>query len=254
MSISMTCCAYHSSNKSKKLIIAVYKMCDLIHYLGRSVGSKDFEMLGHDLAQGNMARVCPETLPLYIVGKGIGESITEISCLNLRGELRIRCLENIRDKEESTLANLRAKKYVELLSLQWGSGNEEKIVKLATGSTSYEVCREVDGTSRSLQRDNDIVVECILECLHPHVNLKKLYIKGYPGFKFPDWDLHNLVLIVLINCRGCDTLPTLGKLPFLKTLCLQGMDGVTHIGEEFCGVETLKFPSLEELTIRDLPA
>lgn len=115
-----------------------------------------------------------QTLPLYIVGKEIGESISEIICLNLRGELSIRCLENIRDKEEATLANLRAKKYVELLSLQWGRGNEEKIVKLATGSTSYEVCREVDGTSRSLQSDNDIVVECILECLHPHVNLKKL--------------------------------------------------------------------------------
>ncbi|XP_075074854.1 putative disease resistance protein RGA3 [Nicotiana tabacum] len=79
---------------------------------------------------GNLAQL--QTSSLYTVGKGIGESITEISCLNLRGELRIRCLENIRDKEEAILANLRAKKYVELLRFQWGSGNEEKIVKLAT--------------------------------------------------------------------------------------------------------------------------
>ncbi|PHT41698.1 hypothetical protein CQW23_20552 [Capsicum baccatum] len=200
---------------------------------------------------GNLVHL--QTLPLYIVGKGIGESITEISSPNLRGELSIRCLENIKDKEEAKLANLRAKKYVDLLRFQWGSGNEENIVKLETGSTSYEVCQEVDGTSRSLSRDNDNVVEGILECLQPHVNLKKLYIKGYPGFKFPDWDLPNLVLIALINCRGCGNLPALGKLPFLKTLYLQGMDGVTHIGEEFYGGKTLIFPSLEDLTIKDLP-
>ncbi|KAG5625332.1 hypothetical protein H5410_010550 [Solanum commersonii] len=197
---------------------------------------------------GNLVQL--QTLPLYIVGKGIGESISEISSPHIRGELSIRGLENIRDKEEATLANMRAKKYVELLRLQWGS---ENIVRMSTGSTSYEVCREVDGTSRSLSRDNDNVVEGIIECLQPHVNLKKLYIKGYPGFRFPDWDLPNLVLIALINCRGCDTLPTFGKLPFLKTLYLQGMDRVTHIGEEFYGGEPLKFPSLEDLTIKDLP-
>ncbi|KAG5624944.1 hypothetical protein H5410_010162 [Solanum commersonii] len=124
---------------------------------------------------------------------------------------------------------------------------------MSTRSTSYEVCREVDGISRSLSRDNDNVVEGIIECLQPHVNLKKLYIKGYPGFRFLDWDLPNLVLIVLINCRGCDTLPIFGKLSFLKTRYLQGMDGVTHIVEEFYGSEPLKFPSLEDLTIKDLP-
>uniref|UniRef100_A0A3Q7ERQ1 Uncharacterized protein n=1 Tax=Solanum lycopersicum TaxID=4081 RepID=A0A3Q7ERQ1_SOLLC len=176
---------------------------------------------------GNLVQL--QTLPLYIVGKGIGESISEISSPHIRGELSIRGLENIRDKEEAALANLRAKKYVELLRLQWGS---ENIVRMSTGSTSYEVCREVDGTSRSLSRDDDNVVEGIIECLQPHVNLKKLYVFSH---------------------IGCDTLPTFGKLPFLKTLYLQGMDGVTHIGEEFYGGKPLKFPSLEDLTIKDLP-
>jgi hypothetical protein len=50
-----------------------------------------------------------QTWPIYIVGKGNGESIAELSCLNLRGELNIKCLENVRDAEEAKSANLKEK-------------------------------------------------------------------------------------------------------------------------------------------------
>ncbi|KAI8024876.1 Disease resistance protein RGA2 [Camellia lanceoleosa] len=102
--------------------------------------------------------------------------------------------------------------------------------------------------------DSGIEAKDILECLEPHPNLRKLFIKGYPGNKFPSWVLPNLVQVVLINFRRCENLPTLGQLPFLKTICLQGMDGVVCIAEEFYGSDSQTlFPSLKELKLRDFP-
>lgn len=196
-----------------------------------------------------------QTLPLYIVGKEIGESISEIICLNLRGELSIRCLENIRDKEEATLANLRAKKYVELLSLQWGRGNEEKIVKLATGSTSYEVCREVDGTSRSLPRDNDIVMECILECLHPHVNLKKLISRDKCPNLITAPTFQSLLYLELRDWHP-KILESVENMSSLSHLVIDALQGLMHLPvkllENNKPLETLEILSCKSLLFRFL--
>lgn len=168
-----------------------------------------------------------QTLPIYIVGTGPGERISELKSLNLRGELNIKCLENVRDENEAKRANLRAKKYLLHLRLQWGNGN-----------LTFNIKRAKD----------------VLECLEAHPNLKKLFIKGYPGIEFPRWNLPNLAVITFIKCRKCKYLPSLGRLPFLETLCLQGMDDVTVISEEFYFRGTGKqFPSLKDLTLRDFP-
>lgn len=107
------------------------------------------------------------------------------------------------------------------------------------------------GSSSGVALDDEVD---ILEFLEPHPNLKKLFIKGYSGLKLPIWDLPNLTVIVLINCRRCEILPIVGKLPVLKTLCLQGMDCITRIDNHFYGKNTKKpFPSLKELTISNFP-
>ncbi|KAK4438046.1 hypothetical protein Salat_0138700 [Sesamum alatum] len=90
--------------------------------------------------------------------------------------------------------------------------------------------------------------------LQPHKNLKNLFVVGYPGIKFPCWNLPNLIKTVLINCKGCVDLPILGHLPLLKSLHMEGMSKITFIGEEFYGddVTVTSFPSLQELFMQIL--
>ncbi|KAK9983112.1 hypothetical protein SO802_032637 [Lithocarpus litseifolius] len=155
------------------------------------------------------------TLSMFIVGEGIDESLRELQILNLGGELDIRHLENVKDATEAMTANMN---------------------------------NDFDGTLGSE----------VLNYLRPHENLKKLFVKGYRGNCFPGWmnvhKLPNLTELVLIACRRCEHLPTLGQLPFLKVLYLQGMDAVKIIGKVFYGSGSVTtFSSLKELTLIDFP-
>ncbi|CAK9145018.1 unnamed protein product [Ilex paraguariensis] len=202
---------------------------------------------------GNLVHL--QTLPTYIVGKEIGQGIGELKSLNLRGELNLKCLENVRDAKAAAKANMKGKKHLHSLRFQWGNSGGLNF-KPAKGTASREVTyrRNLGSSGSSHEKDSD-AVEDILECLEPHPNLTKLFIKGYSGIKFPDWVLPNLVVVVLINCRRCKNLPTLGQLPFLKSLCLQGMDSVLCIAEDFYSGDTEKpFPSLKDLTLEDFPS
>ncbi|XP_015892205.3 putative disease resistance protein RGA3 [Ziziphus jujuba] len=187
-----------------------------------------------------------QTLPKYIVGEGSAQSLMELSCLDLQGELTISSLENVRNAKEAKNANLK-EKHLHVLGLSWGN-NE---VALNTKSAGKKVPGLPCGSGGS---DAGLEVDDILACLEPHPNLRKLFIKGFPGFKFPFWVLPNLVALALINCKRCESLPALGHLPFLETLYLQGMDNIKHISREFYGQDSQKlFPSLKELTLREFP-
>ncbi|KAL3515437.1 hypothetical protein ACH5RR_022339 [Cinchona calisaya] len=181
-----------------------------------------------------------QTLPIYIVGKGFGESIAELNALNLRGELTIKHMENVKDAKEAKMANLREKKHLQWLRLEWECCNENQTLKPEKGIDTLQ------------EGEND--VEGILECLEPYENLKRFHISGYPGRKFPSWALPYLVEVVLINCWRCKKLPSLGWLPQLQSLFLQGMDAISHIAEEFYTTDVpVPFAVLKELTFRDFP-
>ncbi|XP_034228555.1 disease resistance protein RGA2-like [Prunus dulcis] len=135
-------------------------------------------------------------------------------------------------------------KNLDSLGLYWGLIPQfiDSFPKLPTAQL------EVDVSGSGIARQPEEVIEG----LQPHKNLKKLVINGYPGIKFPDWALPNLVAAEFTNCRSCEHLPALGNLPLLKTLSLQGMHGVQSIGTEFYGDGTyIWFPLLEELSISD---
>ncbi|KAJ6885353.1 disease resistance protein RGA3 [Populus alba x Populus x berolinensis] len=76
------------------------------------------------------------------------------------------------------------------------------------------------------------------------------------GTEFPYWmnaaALCNLIQLELANCTNCESLPTLGELPLLKVLRIQGMDSVVNIGNEFFG-GMRAFPSLTEFSLKDFP-
>ena len=188
---------------------------------------------------------CLQTLRCFIVGQDAGHRIEELGCLNqLRGKLNLWNLEHVRDKEEARRANLGEKAKICMLRFHWAIWRREGNYK------------------------ND---EEVLEGLEPHRCLKSLTIDGFGGKKFPSWMLTsldawdgilqfgNLIEIEFRNCKKCEVLPTLGLLPHLRVLTIEGMDGVRHIGTEFYSNNnngsdgTMLFPALRKLNLGSMP-
>ncbi|XP_055836253.1 putative disease resistance RPP13-like protein 1 [Solanum dulcamara] len=150
---------------------------------------------------------------------------------DLYGSLSITELQNVVDKREALKANMREKEHVERLYLEW------------SGSIA----------------DNSQTERDILDELQPNLNIKGLRIAGYRGTKFPNWladhSFHKLIELSLSNCKDCDSLPALGRLPSLKFLTIRGMHRITEVTEEFYGSSSSKKPfnSLEQLLFAEMP-
>ncbi|MED6217419.1 hypothetical protein PIB30_017479 [Stylosanthes scabra] len=143
---------------------------------------------------------------------------------NLQGKLCISKLENVINPYDACQANLKEKRQIEELCLEW---------------------------SDSILEDNQQVV---LELLQPSTNLKKLVVKRFGGTNFPNWlgDLSfgNIVILSIVDCHHCSSLPSLGQLHGLKELYITGLTSVKVIGSEFFGSNSPSiqpFPSLETL-------
>ncbi|KAF9605116.1 hypothetical protein IFM89_014107 [Coptis chinensis] len=148
-----------------------------------------------------------QTLPAFVVGKENGCHITELKhMVNVHGTLHILRLENVFSLEEAKEAALDQLKYIQKLELQW--------TELHNGHE-------------------------ILENLRPHMKLEELQIVGYGGAKFPTWIgdpiFSKLTTITIHDCRKCELLPPLGKLPLLKALSISKMHEVKVINHQFCG-------------------
>ncbi|AES69324.1 putative P-loop containing nucleoside triphosphate hydrolase, leucine-rich repeat domain, L [Medicago truncatula] len=166
-----------------------------------------------------------QTLTDFVVGVQSGSDIKELDNLNhLRGKLCISGLENVIDPADAAEVNLKDKKHLEELSMEYS------IIFNYIG-------REVD----------------VLDALQPNSNLKRLTITYYNGSSFPNWLmgflLPNLVSLKLHQCRLCSMLPPLGQLPYLKELSISYCYGIEIIGKEFYGNSStiIPFRSLEVL-------
>ncbi|KAH0720032.1 hypothetical protein KY284_005062 [Solanum tuberosum] len=183
-----------------------------------------------------------QTLPFFNVGLKKGCRIEELGRLkNLRGELTIRCLQLVRNKEEARTAYLQEKPNIYRLAYLW-SLNES------------EGC--------------EINHEHVLDGLQPHPNLKTLEVVNYFGTIFPSWFsegfLPNLVKLIFSGCKRCKEIPSLGQLKFLRHLELIGFLELECIGPTFYGVEINDngsssnngnihvFPSLKELVLENM--
>ncbi|XP_061961696.1 putative disease resistance protein RGA1 isoform X2 [Populus nigra] len=135
-------------------------------------------------------------------------------------------LEQVRDREEAEKAKLREKRMNKLV-LEW-----------------------------SLEGNNNVNNEYVLEGLQPQPDIRSLTIRGYGGEDFPSWilQLNNLTVLRLNGCSKSRQLPTLGCLPRLKILEMSGMPNVKCIGNEFysssgSGSAAVLFQALTELTL-----
>ncbi|XP_057744576.1 putative disease resistance protein At3g14460 [Arachis stenosperma] len=178
------------------------------------------------------------TLSYFIVGKHKDNGIQELELLNLHGYFEIQKLENVLDVKEARSARIIDKKNIDNLMLEWSSGD-------------YIVSRT--------QTERDI-----LDSLQPHHGLEVLQIRGYKGTIFPNWMGHcsyqNMTDVSMESCKNCCMLPSLGQLPSLKSLCIEGFHQLRSIGMEFYKNEgdhhsslLAPFPSLEILEFNNMP-
>ncbi|XP_058182606.1 putative disease resistance protein RGA4 [Rhododendron vialii] len=157
-----------------------------------------------------------QTLTFFVVGDDKGHKIEELGRLSkLRGKLKIYNLQQVKEREEAKKANMLGKPSIQELVYHWA---HEDIM---------ELCVEHEEG---------------LEGLQPHKNLRGLILAGFGGLRFASWmrtrdarSLQNLVRIKLKDCRLCEQVPTLGHLPHLEIVELDGLHNLRHIGSEFYG-------------------
>ncbi|KAL3642114.1 hypothetical protein CASFOL_012929 [Castilleja foliolosa] len=148
-----------------------------------------------------------QTLSYFYVGGEKGCRISELGNLkDLEGELEIRNLEKVCDKNEAMCADLLGMTGLYELKLVWDE-------------------------SREGDAKND---ESVLEGLQPHSNLKRLEICGFKGKILPLLEgLNNVMEIRLTDCSECEEILMLGHLPHLKSLYLSGLSNAKSIRSSF---------------------
>ncbi|KAK2420860.1 putative disease resistance protein RGA3 [Trifolium repens] len=174
-----------------------------------------------------------KTLNLFIVGAKTKFGLAGLHNLQLGGKLHIKGLENVSNETNAKEANLIGKKELSHLYLSWGT----------------DANSQVSVTS----------AEQVLEALEPHTSLKYFAMMGYKGINIPNWmrntsTLEGLVEVILSECRNCERLPPLGKLPCLTSLYVSGMRHVKYIDDDLYEGATKKaFPTLKKMRLDDLP-
>ncbi|BFG15525.1 hypothetical protein CerSpe_017990 [Prunus speciosa] len=185
---------------------------------------------------------CLRTLPPFYVDNEMGREIEELAGLNqLNDRLIIYNMEHVRDRDEAGKAKLEEKKNLRHLIFVWTE-------------------------DRPTTNNNE---EDVLEGLQPHPKLESLMIKYFMGAKFPSWMtsrslwLDNLKEIVLCGCNKCEEVPTLGHLPYLTVIWIDGMNNLKCVGADFYGYSNVShvatsgtrkralFPVLKEICIRN---
>ncbi|GLT33636.1 hypothetical protein SLA2020_082050 [Shorea laevis] len=172
------------------------------------------------------------TLPKLIVGKtsGLMRLFDLKNLLQVRGRLSILDLQNVLDIQDAREANLDKIHGLEELVLGW--------------------------TTPDNDQDESVLQKQVLNWLKPHTNLKSLKISCYGGKRYPKWICDpllflNLSSMELSNCKRCTLLPSLGLLPILRKLIIEGMKAIEAVGPEFYGRHDF-FRSLEELVFQNM--
>ncbi|OAY76187.1 putative disease resistance RPP13-like protein 1 [Ananas comosus] len=230
-----------------------------------------YKLTGMPSGIGRLSRL--RELPLLVLSEKSDCGLTELSRLNLEGELCINKLENVKDFHQARNAHLKEKHGLESLELSWSLDTYKKEMEACERATD-QAGRSGQDLFRAL-----VLAENVLEGLQPHENLTELRIQGYWGRTFPQWleqSLPNLAQLQLYSCFRCKTLPKisqlrnlmclylgklpaveslppLGQLPSLIFLHLESLLAVKSLGSEFYAASDGAFLKLESLELNYMP-
>ncbi|KAK9105817.1 hypothetical protein Scep_022661 [Stephania cephalantha] len=174
---------------------------------------------------------CLQVLSTYIVGEDDGNRIGELRHLNLKGEIEIKNLGNVKDLVDAKMANFSRKHKLNSLTLTW---------------------------QVNVNAEPQVNVEEVLEGLAPPSSLKRLVIHQYQGSIFPNWigvsSLPNLTEIRLTGSEKCVHFPPLGKLPLLQFLEISRMNVKYLVGNLEGDIdELIAYGSLHSLYVLNMP-
>ncbi|XP_031267554.1 putative disease resistance RPP13-like protein 1 [Pistacia vera] len=264
-------------NLQTLILVECYSLSKLPTEMGNLTSLRHLRISGSRLREMPM-QMCRltnlQTLSHFIVGKDSGSGIGDLKDIHrLQGALLISGLQNVVSFTDAIEANLKDKKDLTQLALQWSNDFEDSIkdrdeeevfntrqhhrkqkdptissYKFPQFPSFRETLEAYRQESVELQLDrssnlddsrNERIETDVLEMLQPHKNIEELMIKDYGGTGFPSWIgsplFCNMVLLQLSNCPKCQFLPPLGQLPSLKDLTIEGMKRIKMVGTEFYG-------------------
>ena len=170
-------------------------------------------------------------MPRFVVGTPKGSMLKELKhIMHLEGELFISKLQQDEVVGDAKDDDLSTEQDIDKLVLQWaqdfiGFRNEE--------------CENM-----------------VLDFMKPHVNIKVLKISYYGGMRIWSWlgsaSYASIVHVDVCGCRNVTSLPSLGQLPSIKELHVEGLSSVRKVGNEFYGIEKLPFHSLRTLVFCEM--
>ncbi|XVF73594.1 hypothetical protein PTKIN_Ptkin12aG0214800 [Pterospermum kingtungense] len=197
-------------------------------------------------------------LSKFIVEKDNGRRIRELKSLSrLQGQISLIELQNVAEILDVRVANLKDKCGLEDVVMKWRNALSDIQTEVDEFEDALDdIQTEVDEFEDALTDIQSEIDEFeVLDTLEPHHNLKKLSILFYAGPKFPSWignpSFVNMVYVKLFGCSKITSLPSLGRLPCLKDLHIEGMSRVSLVSSEFYGATSYSdkfFPSLKTLT------
>ncbi|GLT83026.1 hypothetical protein SLE2022_013390 [Rubroshorea leprosula] len=171
---------------------------------------------------------CLKTLQLFVVGRQKGHQIEELRRLSqLRGKLKIRNLNMVRDKEEAMGARLSKKDKIQELQLVFGW-------------KSY-------GSEDRCKHDEDI-----LEGLQPHSNLKGLIVECYCGKSCPTWmsEIENS-MSKRVNFLKNLMFMTFDECPWLESIPSLSLSDEAKVEIKYCkNLKSIAYSSLQKLIIK----
>ncbi|KAJ8770870.1 hypothetical protein K2173_021785 [Erythroxylum novogranatense] len=145
----------------------------------------------------------------FLVGKQGGSNFKELGkLLHIGGSLSIWNLRDVKHTQYACEANLKSKKHLKELTLEW---------KENTNDTMHD--------------------NAVLGGLQPHPDVERISLYGYGGMSFPDWlgdwCFTKLVSLELAGCQHCLSLPQLGHMVSLKYLTIREFNELVVIDDEF---------------------
>ncbi|XP_078176604.1 disease resistance protein RGA2-like [Carex rostrata] len=172
-----------------------------------------------------------QDLDQFVVRKKCGYELHQLENLNqLRGNICIKGLENVRSTADALKANMRNKKNLKKLEFEWNSDDTNNVTSLCIQHVQ------------------------LLEALQPHPNISALTLKGFGGDRFPNWFLHqnslrHLTSLILYQCDNIEEILSIEEsLPNCKTLELWSLKNFKRMSSLPPNLNSLKIGCVPQLS------